>query len=90
MEHFRCQPAADGRPGVVDTTSTVSPIEDGAGAQQSALNPYKSFFNWASQNGINLPEDAETSDFPELVERWGAETNQSQDLINELAGNECC
>ena len=28
----------DGRPGVVDTTSVVSPIEDGAGAQQSALD----------------------------------------------------
>jgi len=77
-----------GRPRVDGDQSLESAPQDGAGTQQSALDPVKSFFGWASQNGINLPEDAETSDFPELVEKWGAETNQSQDLINELAGVE--
>jgi hypothetical protein len=80
--------ARDGRPGVVSDQGAELTSEAGAGEQQLALNPYKSFFNWAAQSGINLPEDGETTDFPELVERWGAETNQSQDVINELAGVE--
>jgi len=33
----------DGRPGVVDTKSAVSPIEDGAGAQQPALEDFSNF-----------------------------------------------
>lgn len=33
----------DGRPGVVDTTSVVSPIEDGAGTQQPALEDFSNF-----------------------------------------------
>jgi hypothetical protein len=78
-----------GLPGVGGDQGLKSTPEDGTAAQQPALSPpYRSFFRWAAQNGINLPEDGETSDFPELVERWGAETNQPQDLINELAGIE--
>ena len=70
------------------TTLPADLSQEGEGTKRTTLDPYKSFFNWASQNGINLPEDGETTDFPELVEQWGAETNQPQDLINELAGVE--
>jgi hypothetical protein len=47
-------------------------------------DPIKSFFTWAP----GLPEDAATTDFPELVEQWGLETNQPQEIINELSGKE--
>ena len=77
-----------GRAGVDGNKSLESTPEDRTGTQQLTLDPVKSFFRWAAQSGINLPEDGEVSDFPELVERWGAETNQPQDLINELAGIE--
>ena len=76
-----------GRPGVVSDQGVESTSQDGAGAQQSALDPYGSFFKWVAQKGINLPEGP-TYDFPELVQQWGTETNQPQDVINELAGVE--
>jgi hypothetical protein len=80
--------ARDGRPGVVGDQGAELTPEVGAGEQQSTLDPVKSFFDWAAKNDIRLPEDGEVSDFPDLVQRWGTETNQPQDLINELAGVE--
>jgi hypothetical protein len=80
--------ARDGRPGVVGDQGTKLTPKAGAREQQSTLDPVKSFFDWAAKSGIRLPEDGEVSDFPDLVQRWGTETNQPQDLINELAGVE--
>jgi hypothetical protein len=67
--------ARDGRPGVAGDQGTELASETGAGEQQSTLDPVKSFFDWAAKSGIRLPEDGEISDFPELVQRWGTETN---------------
>ena len=80
--------ARDGRPGVVGDQGAELTPKVGAGEQQPTLDPVKSFFDWAVKSGIRLPEDGEVSDFPDLVQRWGTETNQPQDLINELAGVE--
>jgi hypothetical protein len=81
--------AGAGRPGVAGDQGTELAPQDGEGSEQPALKP--SFFRWAAQNKINLPEGL-MSDFPELVQQWRLETGQpdettqvDQEVINQQA-----